>query len=148
MRVLCRQGCPQLKGGHAAIRKRYLEGQTLTTKPLVERRKYPRLRTEVVVAIERDEPPHVVAYAVDLSIGGIRFQYLGTGSEFEVDELVRMHIRLDDCELSVTGEILRILDLDGSAHELALAFVEIDEGAQDLLIDYVGELEDQPSSDA
>ena len=99
------------------------------------------------MAIERDESPQVVAYAFDLSLGGIRFQYLGTGSEFDLGELVRIQIKLDDCELSVTGNILRIEDLDGSAYELALAFVEMDDRAHDLLIDYVSELEDQPSSD-
>ena len=74
----------------------------------VERRKYPRIKTEVLAAIEREISPNVVAYAVDLSLGGIRFRYLGTGSEFEVDEHVRMSLRIGGADASVMGEVMRV----------------------------------------
>ncbi len=107
--------------------------------PKFDRRKYPRVRTDAVAAIERVDSPNVVAYAVDLSLGGIRFQYLGTGLEFEIGELVQMTLNLGDTDVSAAGEIMRIEDLDTSAHELAVAFVELDARTLELLQDSLGD---------
>ncbi len=114
----------------------------VANEPPVERRKYPRIKTEVLAAIEREDSPNVVAYAVDLSLGGIRFRYLGTGSEFAVDDLVHMTIRVGDADASVTGKVMRIQELDATAHELALSFVEMDAGTRELLEEYLREAEE------
>jgi hypothetical protein len=113
--------------------------------PKFDRRKYPRVRTDAVAAIERVDSPNVVAYAVDLSLGGIRFQYLGTGLEFEIGELVQMTVNLGDSDVSAAGEIMRIEDLDTSAHELAVAFAELDARTLELLQDYLGDGQGQES---
>ncbi len=108
----------------------------------IERRKYPRIKTEVLAAIEREISPNVVAYAVDLSLGGICFRYLGTGSEFEVDELVRMSIRIGGADASVTGQVMRVQQLDSNAYELALSFVDMDAETHELLEEYLREAEE------
>ena len=113
----------------------------MANEPPVERRKYPRIKTEVLAAIEREISPNVVAYAVDLSLGGIRFRYLGTGSECEVDESVRVTIRIGSTDASVMGKVMRIQELDTNAHELAVSFVEMDAETRELLEEYLWEAE-------
>ncbi len=108
----------------------------------VERRKHPRIKTEVLAAIEREISPNVVAYAVDLSLGGIRFRYLGTGSEFEVDEHVRMSLRIGGADASVRGEVMRVQELDSNAYELALSFLDMDAETHELLEEYLREAEE------
>jgi len=114
----------------------------VANKPVVERRKYPRFRSEVLAAIEREDSPNVVAYAVDLSLGGIRFRYLGTGSEFPVESLVRMSLKIGDEDASVTGKVMRIEELASNAHELALSFVELEAGVRALLEDRLEDAEE------
>jgi glutamate formiminotransferase len=89
-----------------------------------DRRKYPRIRTDAVMAIRRVEDAAKLAHAVDLSIGGIRFQCVGL--ELELGDTIEVTFNLGDRTTTVVGRTLRLTDLDAFTQEVALGFVEVD----------------------
>jgi hypothetical protein len=89
-----------------------------------DRRKYPRVRTESLVSIARVDTREALAQALDVSIGGIRFQCVGL--EVELGETLRVLLTIGDRTLSVVGKLVRVTELDGFTQEVALAFSEID----------------------
>ena len=99
--------------------------------PTFDRRKYPRVRTEAIVSIEQVEAKDVLAQAIDLSLGGIRFQCVGL--DVEPGELLRVTLNLDGSDVSAVGELVRATDLDAFTQELALALVEVDARTLELL---------------
>ena len=88
------------------------------------RRKYPRVPTESLISIAPVDARDVLANAVDLSIGGIRFRCLGL--KLEQGEMRRVQLSLDDRTVSVVGRIVRVTELDAFAQDVGLAFVEVD----------------------
>ena len=89
-----------------------------------DRRKYPRVRTESLVSIARVDTREALAQALDVSIGGIRFQCVGL--EVELGEVLRVLLTIGDRTLSVVGKLVRVTELDGFTQEVALSFTEID----------------------
>ena len=89
-----------------------------------DRRKYPRVRTESLVSIARVDTRQALAQALDVSIGGIRFQCVGL--EVELGELLRVLLTIGDRTVSVVGRLVRATELDGFTQEVALSFTEID----------------------
>lgn len=108
--------------------------------PRYDRRKYPRVRTETLVAVARVDSSDHLGWSVDLSQGGIRFQWVGL--ELEVGEGVRMTLDLGGHQGSLVGKVARVTALDAFAQEVALAFHEADAKTVELLKDYLedGEL--------
>ncbi len=102
---------------------------------LFGRRKYPRVQTEVLFSVTRVDASDGVAHAVDLSLGGIRFQSVGL--EFEVGQILRVVLNLGGTEVSAIGKLMRITQPDAFTQELALAFVEVDARALKLLEEYL-----------
>ncbi len=98
-----------------------------------DRRKYPRVRTDSVVAIRRLGPPEVLAHALDLSLGGIRFQCVGV--ELELGEAVAVTLTIGDRTATVVGRLMRLTDLDAFTQEVALEFLECDDDTAALLRD-------------
>lgn len=89
-----------------------------------DRRKYPRVHTESLVSIARVDSREALAHALDVSIGGIRFQCVGL--EVELGEVLRVLLTIGDRTLSVVGKLVRVTDLDGFTQEVALSFTEVD----------------------
>jgi len=89
-----------------------------------DRRKYPRVHTESLVSIARVDAREALAHALDVSIGGIRFQCVGL--EVELGELLRVMLTIGDRTISVIGKLVRVTELDGFTQEVALAFTEVD----------------------
>lgn len=89
-----------------------------------DRRKYPRVRTESLVSIARVDTRQALAQALDVSIGGIRFQCVGL--EVELGELLRVLLTIGERTVSVVGRLVRVTELDGFTQEVALSFTEID----------------------
>jgi hypothetical protein len=104
------------------------------------RRKYPRVKTDVLFAVARVDSGDGVAYAVDLSLGGIRFQAVGL--RFEIGEILRITLNLDGTEVSAVGKLVRITQLDAFTQELALAFAEVDARTLKLLEDHLENAEE------
>jgi c-di-GMP-binding flagellar brake protein YcgR len=96
-----------------------------------DRRKYPRVKTEALISIARVDEKDLVARTVDLSLGGLRFQCVAL--EVDLDELLRVALKVRDREVSLIGKLVRITDLDELTQELALAFVEVDAAALELI---------------
>jgi hypothetical protein len=98
-----------------------------------DRRKYPRVSIESLVSIARVDTNGALGYALDVSIGGIRFQCVGL--EVELGELLRVQVTLDDRTVSVVGKLVRVTELDAFTQEVALAFTEVDPETLRLLSD-------------
>ena len=96
-----------------------------------DRRKYPRVRTEALLSIARVDDSDLVARTVDLSFGGLRFRCVGL--EVDLGGVLRIALRLSGSEVSLVGKLVRVTDLDDLTQELALAFVEIDAAALELI---------------
>ena len=89
-----------------------------------DRRKYPRVHTESLVSIARVDAREALAHALDVSMGGIRFQCVGL--EVELGEVLRVLLTIGDRTLSVIGKLVRVTELDGFTQEVALTFTEVD----------------------
>jgi hypothetical protein len=112
----------------------------------IDRRKYPRVRTDSLVSIRRVEtPPPALAHALDLSLGGIRFQCVGV--ELELGEVVAVTLTLGDRTASVVGRLVRVTDLDAFTQEVALAFLVVDDATQQLLRDALPEAQEYDPRD-
>jgi PilZ domain len=96
-----------------------------------DRRKYPRVRTESLVSIARVDTREALAQALDVSIGGIRFQCVGL--EVELGESLRVLLTIGDRTVSVVGRLVRVTELDGFSQEVALAYTEVDADTQRFL---------------
>ena len=89
-----------------------------------DRRKYPRVLTESLVSIARVNTREALAHALDVSIGGIRFQCVGL--EVELGEMLRVQLTIGDRTVSVIGKLVRVTELDGFTQEVALTFTDVD----------------------
>ena len=71
-----------------------------------ERREYPRVRADTQVAIHRVEHGTQLGDAIDLGVGGIRFQC--PGNELSVTDLVEITFDLGAESLTVLGNVVRV----------------------------------------
>jgi hypothetical protein len=95
------------------------------------RRKYPRVATETMVSVARVGSSDLLGWSLDVSPGGIRFQWVGL--EVEVGELLRITLDLGGHQASALGKVVRVAQLDAIAREVALAFVEADARTLELI---------------
>ena len=102
--------------------------------PTFDRRKYPRVRTETPMSISH--ATKVLGRSVNLSPGGIRFQW--PGGDIELGVVLHVTLKLGVGWVSAVGEVVRIDDLDDH-QEVALAFTWVDEWAIGILQDVLGE---------
>jgi PilZ domain-containing protein len=89
-----------------------------------DRRKYPRVRTEALVSIARVDTRESLAHALDVSIGGIRFQCVGL--EVDLGETLRVQLTIGARTVQVVGQLVRVTELDGFTQEVALSFTDVD----------------------
>jgi hypothetical protein len=106
----------------------------------LDRRKFPRVRTESLVSIARLGAQGALASALDLSRGGIRFQCVGL--EVEQGERLRVTLTLGDQTAEVTGTLVRVTELDAFTQEVALCFNRLDQETRALLDLYLPEAEE------
>lgn len=99
--------------------------------PTDDRRKYPRIHTDAVVSIARIETSTSLGHAMDLSQGGIRFQCVGV--ELDLADVVRVTLTLGSDTIDVVGRMVRVVDLDAFTQEVALAFLDVDAAADEVL---------------
>jgi hypothetical protein len=91
--------------------------------PSIDRRKYPRVRTDAVMAIRRLDESSKLAHGVDLGLGGIRFFCVGL--ELELGDLIEVTFTIGRDTATVVGRAIRTIDLDAFTQEVALAFVDL-----------------------
>jgi hypothetical protein len=102
-----------------------------------DRRKFPRVRTDSVIAIARLDPEESLAHAIDLSLTGIRFQCVGI--ELSLGDVLRVTLTMGEKTITVTGQLVRVTDLDAFTQEVGLAFLEVDDEAEQVLRDALPE---------
>jgi hypothetical protein len=99
--------------------------------PGPNRRKYPRVATETMVAVARVGSSDLLGWSLDVSPGGIRFQWVGL--EVEVGEILRITLDLGGQQANAVGRVVRVARLDAIAREVALAFIEADARTLELI---------------
>ena len=102
-----------------------------------DRRKFPRVQTESLVSIARVHEREAHAHALDVSIGGIRFQCVGL--EVDLGEELRVQLTIGDRTVSVIGKLVRVTELDGFTQEVALTFTEVDSETLSFLASHLPE---------
>ena len=128
------------KGFIAAIRKSQRKGIAVAKDPTFDRRKYPRVRTEALVSITWLDSSDVVAHAMDLSLGGIRFQCADL--EFELGQMLRVTLKLGEQEASLVGKTVRVTELDAFVQEVGLALIDVDARTLELLHEQLEDLQE------
>jgi hypothetical protein len=88
------------------------------------RRGYARINYEAIVSVSRASIVDVAAQALDVSLGGLRFEV--EGLELQLDDTVRVTLELEGQPFTVVGQLVRVTELDAFSQEVALAFLEID----------------------
>ena len=96
----------------------------VTDRSTFDRRKYPRVRTSRSCRSRAWTRARSLAHALDVSIGGIRFQCVGL--EVDLGETLRVQLTIGDRTIQVVGKLVRVTDLDGFTQEVALSFTEVD----------------------
>lgn len=100
----------------------------------IDRRKYPRVRTDAVMAIRRVDEDTKLAHGVDLGIGGIRF--FSVGLELELGDRIEVTFTLGRDTATVVGKTIRVIDLDAFTQEVALSFLEVAPGTLEKFYEY------------
>jgi len=95
------------------------------------RRDYSRVSYEAVVSVARASMVDLAAQALDMSIGGLRFEV--EGLELELDETVRVTLEVEGQPITVVGQLVRVTEIDAFSQEVALAFLEVDPETLELL---------------
>ena len=88
------------------------------------RRDYSRVSYEAIVSVSRASMVDVAAQALDMSIGGLKFEV--EGLELQLDEAVRVTLEIEGQPVTVVGQLVRVIDVDAFSQEVALAFLEVD----------------------
>jgi hypothetical protein len=92
--------------------------------PTIDRRKYPRVHTGSLVSIARLDERDALAHALDLSVGGVRFQCVGL--DVKLGEIVRVSLTLGEETTTVIGQLTRVDELDAFTQEVAVSFTKMD----------------------
>ncbi len=95
------------------------------------RRGYARISYEAIVSVGRASVVDVAAQALDVSLGGLRFEV--EGLELQLDDTVRVTLELEGQPITVIGQLVRVTELDAFSQEVALAFLEVDPEALSIL---------------
>jgi hypothetical protein len=100
-------------------------------RPGRERRKYPRIETEQMIAVSPVDDRGQLAVGRDLSVGGIRFQVVGV--EIQLGDVLKIYFNVEDQTLSAVGRVVWATDVDAFTVDVGLEFLEIDPVTAELL---------------
>ncbi len=100
-----------------------------------DRRKFPRVRSESVVAITRLDPRAVLAHTVNMSAGGLRFHCFGLA--LREGDLVKVTLSLGERTLLIAGRLLRVAPLDRFTQDVAMQFLRLDEETRHALAEFL-----------
>ena len=106
--------------------------------PTMDRRKYLRVMTEQLVSIGRLDEREGLAHALDLSLGGIRFQCVGL--DVVEGEMLKVTLTLGERTATVVGQIKRVESLDEFTQEVALSFVKMEDSLREMIEEHLPEV--------
>ena len=110
------------------------EGKNRVAMAPSERRAYPRLDETLRVRITPlDEERPVETETRNLGAGGIAFLH---DRPIEITKMIRGDLELGEDKISFVGHVARVEEIGRGKFEIGLQFMEIDEKAQDLLLEY------------
>ena len=93
-----------------------------------DRRKYPRVQTDAVILVRREDGETWISQGVDLGGGGARLRCVGLN--LQVGDVVEVTIPLEDACVSVVGKTVRVNNLNQFTQEIGLEFVSVDPETQ------------------
>ena len=99
--------------------------------PTFNRRKYPRVMTESLVSVGRIDAREALAHALDLSVGGLRFQCVGL--DVRLGDMLKVTITLGERTMSLIGQLVRVDQLDEFTQEVALVFLKMEDETRQYL---------------
>ena len=105
--------------------------------PTMDRRKYLRVMTGQLVSIGRLDEREGLAHALDLSLGGIRFQCVGL--DVVAGEMLKVTLTLGERTATVVGQIKRVESLDEFTQEVALSFVKMEDSLREMIEEHLPE---------
>ncbi len=108
--------------------------------PTFNRRTYVRVRTEQLVAIGRLDDREGLAHALDVSLGGIRFQCVGLDAR--LGDMLKVTLTLGNVTKALVGQIMRVENLDEFTQDVALSFVKMDDETRRHLVEHLPQPED------
>jgi hypothetical protein len=88
-----------------------------------DRRKYRRVLTDDVIAVHRVKAGTQLGSAVDLGLGGIRFQL--PGLECEVGDFLEVTFNLGESTAVIGGKVIRVTEVGPLVQEVVVQFLEI-----------------------
>ena len=106
-----------------------------------DRRKYARIHADRMVSVTAFGANPQLAQGRDVSLGGIRFDVVGT--KFMDGELLRVNFNISDQTVEAVGRVVWTRELDPITCQVGLEFVRIDPWAARLLEDE----QDEPEPD-
>ncbi len=93
--------------------------------PTFDRRQFLRVNTDQLIAIGRLDDREGLAHALDLSMGGVRFQCVGL--DVKPGEMLKVVLTLGESTKTLVGQITRAEQLDEFTQEVALCFVKMND---------------------
>lgn len=96
-----------------------------------ERRRHPRVRTDIMLSIERLDGHGRVGHIMDMSLGGVRLQ--SVGHRLIREEVVRLAFNMGGDMFIFFAKAIRIKKLDAFSQEVTLAFTGMDPERREVL---------------
>ena len=96
------------------------EKNTSRRRLILGRRRYPRAIVDCTIALQRLDMPDVMAHAVDMSLGGIRFQCVGF--KLVQGEVMQAHFHLGANAFFLFGKAVRVRTMDTFSREVGFEF--------------------------
>lgn len=100
------------------------------------RRKYTRVGTDQLISFAPVDARDQLGLAVDLSLGGIRFETVGC--EIHPGEVLRITFNVRDHTVVAVGRVVWATEVDAFVTDVGLEFVEIDPLSRRLLEEETG----------
>ncbi len=99
--------------------------------PTFDRRRFPRVDSDALIALKPLTERIALAHALDVSLGGVRVQCAGLAAQ--PGELLRVGFGFAERNVAVVGQCVRVEPLGDDAQELALQFLKMGEDTRQLL---------------
>jgi hypothetical protein len=99
-----------------------------------DRRKYPRVGTDQVIAFAPVEARDLLGVSRDVSAGGIRFE--AVGCEIDLGDVIRVTFSVGDETVNAIGRVCWAVELDPLTIDVGIEFIEVDPAVVQLLEEF------------
>jgi hypothetical protein len=113
--------------------------------PTFDRRRFPRVGSESLIALAPLADRIALAHAVDVSLGGVRVQCVGLN--IQPGELLRVTFTFAQRSVPVVGQCVRVEQLDDIAQDVALRFLKMGDETRGVIQENLNLSRDSSASD-